>query len=429
MLTGPCLILAQALAVARPSPQNSPTAQSVRPIGVVTEIQPGRLTLHTDAGQSLAVSLPDGVSVLQVPPGAKSLKEAAKIEASDISVGDRVLIVGPVSADQKSVTAKSVIVMSKTALAKARESERLEWEQHGIAGVVKAIDPATKEITLAVHNPHPTPGNLTHPLIVSLAPGASLLRYAPDSIKFSDAKPSGFGQIKVGDQIRALGAKSADETHFTAEKLVSGTFRNIGATVISVDSSQGTITVKDLATGKPVLVHTNTDSQLHQLTPTVADAIATFNAGSTEKQTPGEQGPRPGGEPARAGGYQGHGRPGGARSGNATGGAPLGDFNQMLEHMPPLSLSELKPGEPLIVVSTEGSEPSQVSAIAVLSGVEPILRARPKGSSEVALGPWDMSMGGGDGGGGDQASGDQSGDNSGQGQGGGGQTGGGNQGP
>ena len=78
-------------------------------------------------------------------------------------------------------------------------------------------------------------------------------------------------------------------------------------------------------------------------------------------------------------------------------GVQSGNFEQMLQHMPPLTLSELKSGEPLIVVSTEGAKPDQVTAIAVLSGVEPILRARPKGSKEVALGPWNMSVGGGGG--------------------------------
>jgi len=392
---GPCLILAQALAVARSSPQNAPTSQAVRPIGVVTQIQAGQLTLHTDAGPSLTVNLPDGVSVLRVPPDAKSLKSAAKIAVGDISLGDRVLIIGPISADQKSIAAKSVIVMSKTALAKAREAERLEWKEHGIAGVVKAVDPATRDITLAVPNTPPTPGNLTRPVTVALAPDASLLRYAPDSIKFSDAKPGTFGEINVGDQIRALGTKSADGTHFTAEKLVSGTFRNIGATVISVDASQGTISVKDLATGKPVLVHTNADSQLHQLTPAVANTIAMFNAGPAANGPPGPHGTGRGGATPQRAGYQGPGRPGGASAGKGMAGGDSGNFEQMLQRMPALSLGELKPGEPLIVVSTEGAKPSQVTAIAVLSGVEPILRARPKGSKEVALGPWNMSVGGG----------------------------------
>jgi hypothetical protein len=402
----PCLVLVQALAVARSSAQNASNGQKVRPIGVVTEIQPGRLTLHTDAGPSLTVSLPDGISVLQVPPGAKSLKEASKIAVSDISMGDRILIIGPVSADQKSITAKSVIVMSKTALDIAREAERLQWERRGIAGVVKAVDPATKEVTLAVPSTPPSPGNLTHPVVVILTPNASLLRYAPDSVKFSDAKPGTLGQISVGDQVRALGTKSADGTHFTAEKLVSGTFRNIGATVISVDASQGTITVKDLATGKPVLVLTNADSKLHELSPEVANTIAMFNAGPSEKEEAGQQGESQGGERARQAGFQGRGRPGSGRpEANGMPGVHSGNFEQMLQHMPPLSLSELNPGEPLIVVSTEGAKPEQVTAIAVLGGVEPILRARPKGSKEVALGPWNMSVGGG-GGGGDTGGGD-----------------------
>lgn len=392
---GPCLILAQALAVARPLPQNASTSRAVRPIGVVTAIKPGQLTLHTDAGPDLTVNLPEGVSVLQVPPGAKSLKSAAKISVSDISSGDRVLVLGPISANHKSVQAKTVIVMNKSALAKAHEAERLEWEKHGLSGVVKAIDPATKQITLSVPNVPPTPGHLTHSVIVTLAPNVTLLRYAPDSIRFSDAKPGTFAQIKVGDQVRALGTKNAGGTHFTAEKLVSGTFRNIGATVISVDASKGTIKVKDLATGKPLLVRTNNNSQLHQLTPRVAETIAMFNASAAGKGPMKHPPEGKHSEMQQQAGLEGHGRTGNAGGKETMGGEHFGNFNEMLKHMPPLSLGQLKPGEPLIVVSTQGITPSEVTAIAVLSGVEPILRARPKGSKQVALGPWNMSVGGG----------------------------------
>ncbi len=217
--------------------------------------------------------------MLRVPPGAKDLKTATPITVGDISVGDRVLIRGRVSDDQKSVLATSVIVMAKTDLEKAREAERLEWQRRGIGGLVKAVDPEKKEITISVPNTPPTPGNPTHPVIITLAANAVLLRYAPDSVKFSDAKPSTFEEIKVGDQVRALGTKSEDGSRFAAEKLVSGTFRNIGATVISVDAPQGTVTVKDLASGKPVVVRTNADSRLHRLPPFLAQMIAAFNSG------------------------------------------------------------------------------------------------------------------------------------------------------
>ncbi|HEV2351223.1 MAG TPA: hypothetical protein VG028_15400 [Terriglobia bacterium] len=397
----------------------------VRPIGVVTQIQPGSFTLHTDAGPELAVQLPEGVAVLRVPPGSKDLKSATKITVSDIISGDRVLVLGKVSADQKSLVATRVIVMSKSDLAAAQQAERLDWQKRGMSGVVKSVDPQTKEITISVPNSPPTPGNPTHPVVISLAPGATLLRYAPDSVKFSDARLSHFEDIKAGDQIRVLGNKNEDGSRLTAEKLVSGTFRNIGATVISVDAAAGSVMVKDLGTGKPVLVHTNADSKMHRLPPFVAMMIARLNSGAAPGPRDGAAGGAPGGHPSgnalapqgRNGGQGGQGSPtggqgrGGPNGQNGEGGARLGrpgggfgagprDFNQMLDRTPPLKLDELKAGDALIVVSTEGANPAQVTAIVLLAGVEPILAAQPKGSKQMVLGQWNMGMGGADQGGG-----------------------------
>lgn len=396
------------------SQSGSPSTAPVRPIGVVTQIQPGNFTLHTDAGPDLAVQLPEGVAVLRVPPGSKDLKTAAKISVSDISSGDRVLVQGKVSDDQKSLVATRVIVMSKTDLAAAQQAERLDWQKRGISGVVKSVDPATKELTISVPNSPPTPGNPTHPVAIALASGASLLRYAPDSVKFSDAKPSPFEEIKSGDQIRALGDKNEDGTRFTAEKVVSGTFRNIGATVISVDAPAGAVTVKDLATGKTVLVRTNADSRMHRLPPFVAMMMARLNSPAGPGAAPGggASGRAPGGRPQGnaerpEGRAEGSAPPGGQAGGRGPGGpgggfgGPPRDFNQMLDRTPALKLDELKAGEALIVVSTEGADPSKVTAIVLLAGVEPILAAQPKGSNQVNLGQWNMGMGGGGEGGGE----------------------------
>ncbi len=375
--------------VAAQAPSASPP-QAARAIGVVTQIQPGNLTLRTDAGPEVQVQLPEGVTVLRVPPGAKDLKTAAKITVGEISPSDRVLVRGHFSEDQKSLEATSVVVMTRSDLASAHEAEVRDWQGRGMGGVVKAVDPQKKEITIAVPNTPPTPGNPTHPVIVTLAPNPVLLRYAPDSVKFSDAKLSTFEALKVADQVRALGAKSEDGSRFTAEKLVSGTFRNIGATVISVDAPGGTVTVKDLTSGEPLVVHTTADSKMHQLPPFMAEMIARFNSGAQTNEAAA-------GEPPRGAGPGGNGGPGGAGgAGGMQRGGPR-DFQQMLDRMPALTLSELKPGQTLIVVSTEGAKPSEVTAIAILTGVEPILAARPKGSSEMNLGPWNMSMGGGEG--------------------------------
>ena len=355
-----------------PLAQGSGTAsssQSIRPIGVVTKIQAGSLILHTDAGPDLLIMLADGVSFLRVPPGATNLNTAAKITMSDISTGDRVLVRGRASDDQKSIVATSVIVMTRSDLASAREAERLDWQRRGITGTVQAVNPETREITVMAPTVPPTPGNPTHPVSIAVVPNAVLLRYAPDSVKFSDAKPSTFEQIKVGDQMRALGTKSEDGGRFTAEKLVSGTFRNLGVTVVSVDVQKHALAAKDISSGQPVLVRTNADSKLHHLPPSVAHALATLNSGRTS----------------------------GDKAESEQGAEPL-DVQQMLERAPVLDLGELKPGDPLIVVSTEGAKPSEVTAIEILADVEPILAARPKGSNQAVLGSWSLGMNGGEGG-------------------------------
>ena len=94
------------------------------------------------------MQLPEAVTVVRAPPGAKDLKTATKISVSDISVGDRVLVRGKVSDDQKSVAATSVIVMNKADVASAHEAERMDWQRRGIGGLVKAVNPEAKEATI-----------------------------------------------------------------------------------------------------------------------------------------------------------------------------------------------------------------------------------------------------------------------------------------
>src|SRR5579864_5625726 len=146
--------------------------QPVRPVGVVTKLQPGKLTLHTDAGPDLLIVLPDGVSVVRVPPGAKDLSAASKISVADLNTGDRILVRGRPSDDQKSLVATAVIVMTRTDLATAHQAESLDWQRRGMEGPVTAVDPAKKEITISVPTTPPAPGNPTHPVTLTLAPNA-----------------------------------------------------------------------------------------------------------------------------------------------------------------------------------------------------------------------------------------------------------------
>ena len=73
------------------------------------------------------------------------------------------------------------------------------------------------------------------PLAVHVSKETIIRRYAPDSVKFDDAKPGTLDQIKPGDQLRARGTKNADGNELAAEEIVSGTFRNVAGMVVATD--------------------------------------------------------------------------------------------------------------------------------------------------------------------------------------------------
>jgi hypothetical protein len=338
-----------------------------RVIGAVTAIDAGssQITIQTDAGAGMKLEVKENTSFLRVGLGEKDLKNASKIALADVAVGDRVLARGAASADGASLAATSIVVMSKAEIAKKHEADKAEWQKRGVFGVITALNPSNREITISVHQ-----GGLTRPLVIAASGEVDFRRYAPDSVRFADAKPSSFAELQVGDQLKALGAKSDDGTRFTPEFIVSGAFRNIAATVISVDAAARTIRINDLDTKKPALVRIAPDSSLRKLPPFAANLLAM----------------RVNGAAAGAGARPGGGAPGGP--GGGTRGS--GDLEQMLERMPALDLADLKAGDALIISSTKGAEPDKITAITLLAGVEPILTSAPKGRQGMVLGNWNL---------------------------------------
>ena len=347
-------------------------AAQVRPVGVVTAIDGGRLTLKTDGGHEVTVIPQQSATYLRVQPGAKDLAGAAKIAAGDIGVGDRVLARGRLSEDQKTVDATSVVVMTKADVAKKHAADNAEWQRRGTTGVIKSVNAAANEIVITQR-----PGEMT------VALGAAVLkRYAPDSVRFADAKPSEFAALRVGDQVRALGTRSEDGTRFTADELVSGAFRNLALQVVSVDADASTAQVKDLDSKKTLTLKISPDSSLRRLPPFVAQRLAMRNASGARPEG-GAPGPRGGAAP---GGAPGGGRPPGGFGGGR------GNAGEMLDRMPAFPFSELKPGDALIVAATQSSDPGRITAITVLAGVEPILASAPTGGRQMALGNWNLDL-------------------------------------
>jgi co-chaperonin GroES (HSP10) len=365
--------------------QSASASSTAKPVGVVKTISGNTITLATDAGSTVNIVVQDSARLVRIAPGQKDLKEATPIQLQDVQVGDRILARGTASEDGKSVAASSVVLMKESDVAAKQERDRDDWQKRGVGGLVSKVDAANGVVTLAA----PAMSD-AKPVTIHISKTTIIRRYSPDSVKFDDAKPSTLDQIHAGDQLRARGVRGADGTELAADEVVSGAFRNIAGTVVSIDAGNNTVTVMDLATKKPVTLRITADSQLRKLPPTVAQRIAIrLRGGSPDSATDAP----PAGGSASAPAKAGETRPNGGAGGGRPGGTP--DFQQMLKRMPAVTLADLQKGDAIMIVTTEGSANTQPTAITLLSGVEPILSASPNRAA-MLLSPWNLGGGGGE---------------------------------
>ena len=390
-----------ARAEAVPQPQQ-PAAQSAtkQVLGAIQAINGNMITLKPDAGPGVNVVVQGAVRILRVAPGQTDLKNATPIQLADLQVGDRILVRGTPSPDGQSIVASTVIAMKRSDVEAKQQQEREDWQKRGTGGLVSAVDPASGTITISV-----AAAGGTRAIAVHTTKDTIVRRYAPDSVQFDDAKPSSLTEVKLGDQLRARGARSADGSEFAAEEIVSGAFRNISGTINNLDAAANTLTVMDLASKKPVLVKISAQSQVLKLPPQIAQGIAFQMKGGARGAAPG--GAAPSGnvagergassESARQSGQENDQRGAGQGGYPRPGRAPA-DLQQALGRLPKASLADLQKGDAVMIVSTEGTASGGVTAITLLGGVEPILQASPSGAQAMTLSPWNIGGGGEEGG-------------------------------
>jgi hypothetical protein len=261
------LMTATATVSAAPPMQQS-SAASAKALGTIKSISGTVITLTTDSGDSLTIQVLDTTRLLRVAPG-QDLKEAAPITLQEIQAGDRILVRGKPSNSDQSLTATTIVTMKKGDIAQKQQKDLQDWQRHGIGGLVKATDPSANTVTVST-----VAAAGAKSVTVKLTPKTIVRRYSPDSIKFDDAKPGTLADIKPGDQLRARGNKNDDGTEFAADEVVSGTFRNLAGLITGVDTAKNTITVNDLSSKKPVTIRITGDSQMHKLSPQIAQRIA-----------------------------------------------------------------------------------------------------------------------------------------------------------
>ena len=378
-----------------------------RLVGTITAISGNSLTVKPDTGDVLQVAVPAEAAIKRIAPGQKDLSTAETLQFTELAVGDRVLVKLDPDAPAGTSQALQIIAVKQADLALKQQKDREDWQRRGVGGLVKSVDSAGGVIVLTSGT-----GATIRTVPVRTTKTTMLKRYAPASVSFDAALPAPIDAIHPGDQLRARGTKNADGTQIDAEEVVSGTFRNISGIVTSLDPASSTLVVKDLVTKKQVTIHIPGDAQMRRLPDRMAQMLAARfkaaggsngNAGSSPNayasqspQSGGGMGNPGAGRPGEQSGNtaqvssQGTGGQGMGGQGNGSRGAgAAGDTQQMLSRAPAIQMADLKKGDAVMLVSTEGA--ADVTAITLLAGVEPLLEA--PAASQNMLNNW--SMGGG----------------------------------
>jgi len=342
-----------------PNTASSPPADTaITPLsvmGVVTSFTPEtrQVIVKTNAGSEVVVTLNDATEFMRIPPGEKTKDKFIKITATDFAVGDMVFARGRMSEDRKSLPAREFYIMSKGDIALKRDREREDWRARGLSGTVSALKAEKKEITVDART-----AEGVKPIVLSVSDTTSFRRYAPDSVRFGDAKPSSYSEIKVGDQLCARGSRSADGTNFTPDEIVSGAFQTIGGAITEIKAESREMKINDVQSHQVVTIVVSNDSTMRRLTPELLNALTPPKQGTQSPSTKG-----------------------------------TGDLQEMFDQLPAVSLSDLKIGDEILVSSTKSADPNRVTAIAIVTGVGPLLQNAKSGRGPaIALGA--MSLGG-----------------------------------
>ncbi len=297
------------------------------------------VVVKPEKNDAVNVSLTPETIFKRVAPGESSLKNATDMKMTDMALGDKVLV----SLKTGTTQAIRIVVMSATDITKRNEADKLDWTKRGISGVVAAKTGNT--ITLKKG------------AIITVDDKTSYRRYNSDSVKFADAKVSKLDEISVGDQVRARGVKSEDGLKVDAQDIVFGTFVTKAGTITAINAETKEVTVSEIGTNKPLVIKFTADSQIKKM-PEMAGMMG--------------------------------------RGGPPAGGSRMPDMAQMLERMPGAKFEELKAGEKIVVSSTKGQKPDEITAIMLLGNADMLIQMAtvPSGGRGTPAAGQGMGMGG-----------------------------------
>jgi hypothetical protein len=347
------LLFLLAIGLAAPAPAQAPTTRFV---GSIVSIQDNELTIKTDAGETRTVKVPGNAILKRIAPGQKDLSTAEVIAFGSLASGDRVLIKLDPASTSNPPLALQVVAIKQNDLLQKQQQESEDWRRRSVGGLVKSVDASAGVVVISN-------GLSGKSIAIRIGKATILRRYAPDSVRFEDAKAAPLSAIAIGDQLRARGEKSADGASLDAAEIVSGAFRNLSGLVSSLDVAAAKLQIKDLATKNQVTIHITAQTQIRKLPEQTAKMLAA-RLNSAPQSAPDRS------------------------STNSSAPRNSSDPQQLLNRLPAIAIGELKKGEAIMAVAT--GDDGDVNAIVLLTGVEPLLQAP---AATNLLANWSLSSG------------------------------------
>jgi hypothetical protein len=346
------------------------------------------ITVKPDKTDATTVKFSDLTTFQKMPAGETDTKKATPATPADVAVGDRV-IARVLTADPTGKPASRILIEKQAELAQRRDKTLEEWKT-ATSGTVTAVDPGVVKITAKVAG-SPAPKEIA----IDVSGRVEYTHYNPENGKY---EPGALADVKVGNQVRVLGEKNADSTQIKATDLGTGLFKTIGLQIKTIDTASNSITGTETGSKTMVTIALRSDTSLKKFNDMSAMMVAR-QLNPTYQQA-GGRGQRGGGD--GAGGGRGAGGGDAAAAGGPGGGRGMGggrgrnmDIGKIIEQQPAIQLSELKAGDAIIVTGAIAKDSAKLYAIALVAGVEQILRAAPNNGADPLAGSWNMGGGGG----------------------------------
>lgn len=311
-------------------------------MGTLTDFRAKSLefVLRSDSGETVRFHVGPETAVVRVPPGEHDLTKAAPMAVTDLAIGDRLLLSFVAGMSEP----RRIVRIPAGDIERRNEAETLDWQRRGISGIVAAK--SADEVKLEQRTMQ---GSRT--LTVAVTPKTVIRRYAPDSVKFSDAVPSGIAEIAIGDQLRARGDANAEGSRITADDIVFGTFLTSLGPITAIHREAGEVQIRDSQTNALLTIRITADSRLKKM-PDMHEMFGAMMKG---------------GKPAAA--------------------TEPGGMAQMLDRLPAGTLDDLKVGSNIVVTATRGTRGDTVTAIMLVANIDGLIQMAQMQSGEKGLSP------------------------------------------